>query len=1500
MSEDSYIFPVSFAQQRLWLLDRIAPGNPFYNIPLVIPIKASLDVPALEKALNAVVARHESLRTTFRVIDDEPAQVVHPRMELKIPVTDLRSLSVAEREARIVDLATKDAREPFDLESGPLVRCALITRGWSDHVLLLSMHHIVSDGWSMGIFAQELTVFYQSFASGVDVTLPELPIQYPDFAVWQRDWLQGEVLETQLAYWREHLRDVPDLELPTDYPRPLYNTYQGASHPVRVLPRLANQVRKFASSRGATPFMVLLSVFAALLQRYSGQDQIVIGIPVANRIRAELEGLIGFFVNSLVLRIDFSGNPSFSEMVDRVREVALGAYANQSLPFEKLVEELHPSRDPSRNPLFQVTFQLVNTPTMQSIAPPAESSTLQVQRGSAIFDIAFTLLDTADEFTGVFEYSTDLFEPATIARIERHFQQLLESALRNPEERIGSQRLVSEDEEAELIHLSHGPKLPMPDPPLVHRLIAEQANRSPDALAVESGADTLSYHELVSQAQGLANYLRVIGVGPEHCVGILMDRSADLVVALLAVLEAGGVYMPLDPTYPPDRLRYMVQDSGAKVILTQRRQQQLALDLVSDNVDVMIVDAEATDKRGAGAGSRDVELSPDNLAYVLYTSGSTGQPKAVGVSHWALTNHMAWMLDRFPLQQTDRVLQRTPYSFDASIWEFFAPLLAGATLVMLPVDAQRDPSLIVKCMVEARITVAQFVPSLLRVVLDEPAFYTCRALRRVFCGGEALADELRDRIRKSVNAEVINLYGPTEATIDSTFYVTADRSEPFGVPIGTPVSNTQAYVLDQSMSQSPIGAAGEVYLAGAALARGYIGQPGATAERFLPDPYSTVAGARMYRTGDRARRLADGALLFMGRADDLVKIRGFRIEPGEIEETIRKVEGVSDCAVVVEEGGSNLTSLLAYVVASPEQRSLVRDTAVIENEHVSRWEELYQDIYGTAASEPDALKFAGWNSSYTGLSLEAEEMAEWHIHTLERIRKLNPSRVLEIGCGTGLLLTELARDCERYVGTDVSLAALRLVESRLASLNGDRSRIELLHQRADNFDGFLPGMFDLVILNSIVQYFPRVEYLVRVIADATRIIAPGGSIFIGDVRNLRLVETFQLSLALHKLGLNSDPQEIRKRVLMASEQEEELCIDPSFFYILAANTRDLNGPEITLKRGRYSNELSRFRYDVVLRVGEAPGTEAACERLDWQREKFTLDRFLPTVREKRPDRLIVENVPNARVVLEVRLMEKLMQAGARKSLAELWREAAEEVRGAVQPEDLWQASELQEWERRITFSGFPERESFDLILSKSGSARIADPAEDKAAKLPPVWEDYASKPLRSAVTRRLTTQIREHVSSHLPDYMIPSAFVVLNELPLLPNGKLDRKALSAMNARQSHHRAYVAPRTATEQALAMIWKEVLNTDRVDIKDDFFTDLGGHSLLATQLISRIREAFHTEVPLKLVFQAPTIEQFAAALLDLIPEERAKIDNTAGLIVRLSQLSEAEVDAALSTA
>lgn len=903
-------FPCSFAQQRLWFLDRMAPGSPFYNVSIAVPIAAAVDRGILQRALSALVQRHETLRTTFAVIDGEPRQIVGPPFTVDVKSVDLRHLAPNRREPRTTEIVTGEAERPFDLERGPLIRCMLLQRSALDYVLLLVLHHIVCDGWSLGILGRELTTLYQAFALGRPDQLPELPIQYVDFAVWQRERLQGALLDQQLAFWRNQLSGLQTLDLPTDRPRPAVLTFAGAFHAVRLPEALTARVRGAARRFGVTPYMLLLAAFAALLHRYSGQTDIAVGAPLAGRSQPEIEPLVGFFVNSVVLRIDVAGDPGFSELVSRVRDTALDAFTHQELPFEKLVEEIRPPRDPSRNPLFQVSFQLVNLPGWEHRADAPARPPIEAQHRTAIFDLAFTLIDAPAAFSGVIEYNTDLFDPATIAALDRRFQLLLDSAIEASGTPVGRLALIDTRERAVRLAAAAGPAL---DVPSLHVLeaVERQAQATPDAVAIQTAdGKEHTYQELRARWHGLARRLAALGVGPEIRVAVCMDRCPDAVAAVLAVLAAGGVYVPLDPSYPRERLRFMLQDSQAAVVLTHAKHARPGGVLEGCAAPQLLLDADETTPPAVSQAEKLRAVQPDNLAYVIYTSGSTGQPKGVAVSHRAMANHMVWMLDAFPLHGDDRVLQRTAASFDASVWEFLVPLMVGARLILPAAEAGRDAPEILRTIIRTGVTVLQLVPALLRVLLEEPNIHACKSLRRVFCGGEALPEDLRARALDTLAVEFVNLYGPTEATIDATAFICTDRPTPLGVPIGRPIANSRAYVLDPSLQLTAPGLEGELYIGGPGLARGYLGRPGLTAQRFVPDPFAAPPGGRLYRSGDRVRLLPDGNIVFVGRSDRQLKIRGHRIEPGEIETAIRQIAEVKDCAVIADQAGISLAAFL--------------------------------------------------------------------------------------------------------------------------------------------------------------------------------------------------------------------------------------------------------------------------------------------------------------------------------------------------------------------------------------------------------------------------------------------------------------------------------------------------------------------------------------------------------------------------------------------------------------
>ncbi|HEX8321936.1 amino acid adenylation domain-containing protein, partial [Longimicrobium sp.] len=905
--------PLSFAQERLWFLDHLEPGSTTYTIPAAWRLGGALDEAALERALGEVVRRHEALRTVFAEVDGSPVQVIAPFGGFALPVEDLSGMD----EAALRRRAGEEARRAFDLAAGPLFRAVLLRLGEEDHGLLVSMHHIVSDGWSMGVFFRELSALYAAYRAGGESPLPEPAVQYADYAMWQREQLEGEVLDRQLAYWKERLAGAPELlELPTDHPRPPVQTYRGASVPVRLPLELLERLQALGRSEGATLYMTLLSAFQVLLSKYAGSEDVVVGSPIAGRTRREVEELIGFFVNTLVLRTDLGGELTFRETLRRVREATLGAYAHQEVPFEKLVAELQPERSLSHSPLFQVMFTLQDAGGAGAALPGLNVSGAGAELEGAQYDLSLTLAATPQGLRGALTYATDLFERGTVDRMLGHLGRVLEQVAADADVRLSRLELLGDAERALVLEEWNRTAAEVPAGQCIHQLIEAQAARTPDAAAVTAEEASLTYAELNARANQLAHHLARRGVGPEVRVGLCLERGVEMVVSILAVLKAGGAYVPLDPGYPPERLAYMLEDSGVAVVLTQERLRGI---LPASRVPALDVDAAWDSVARESAENPAPAVTPSNVAYVIYTSGSTGRPKGVMNQHRGVVNRLVWMQAQFGIGAGDVVLQKTPFSFDVSVWEFFWPLQQGARLVMARPDGQRDPAYLRDVIEREGVTTLHFVPSMLQPFVETVEAGRCGSLRHVVCSGEALPPSLVERFYDRLAGPVVltNLYGPTEAAVDVSCW-TCPRDEAAGVvPIGRPVWNTRLYVLDAALQPVPVGVPGELYIGGVQVARGYLDRPGLTAERFIPDPFSADPGARLYRTGDKSRSRADGAIEYLGRLDFQVKVRGFRIELGEIEGVLRRSQGVADCVVMARADAGD-PRLVAYVVGDVE------------------------------------------------------------------------------------------------------------------------------------------------------------------------------------------------------------------------------------------------------------------------------------------------------------------------------------------------------------------------------------------------------------------------------------------------------------------------------------------------------------------------------------------------------------------------------------------------------
>jgi amino acid adenylation domain-containing protein len=895
--------PLSFPQTRLWFFDQLMPGSPLYNISFAARLRFTLNVPVFKQALQYLVSRHEVLRTVFTT-RDEPVQVVLPTMAVPISASDLRRLPPERRGPEATRLAIDFQLRPFDLGRGPLLRVMLAWLGPSDYLLVVVMHHIISDGWSLGVLARELETAYEAIARGRDPSLPQLEIQYADFAVWQRNWLSGDILSGQLAYWRQQLAGLQALELPTDRPRPLMQAHQGSDLPFTIPSPLVERLSRLGREHAATLFMVMLASFILVLSRWSGQDDIALGAPIANRIREETEGLLGFFVNTLVLRVDAAGNPSFVELLGRVRTSALGAYAHQDLPFEKLVEELKPQRDLSRNPLVQVIFQLFESANNPGAVAIQSDVTLPTR--TSLFDIRVDLAPGADGLVGRMEYDTDLFERQTIQRLTDRYLRVLDQVATDPGRPLSSYEVITAEEHRLLADWNATTK-PVPDK-CVHELFAERAAQAPEAVALIDVDGRHDYAELEARSNQLAHHLRSLGAGPGSVVGVCLPRRAVLVEALLGILKAGAAYLPLEADIPSARLAFMAADSSVVAVLTTQA--------LSGHCPAVPVTVLLDEGWPSGAPVTPVEsgVGLSGMAWVLYTSGSTGMPKGVMGSHRGLVNRLWWGWRTEPFGPDEVCCVKTRLGFVDSVWEVFGPLAGGVPSVVVDEATVLDPVKLAGVLVAEGVTRLVAVPSLLSVLFEVAGDRLRESrLRQVISSGEVLSGEVVRRVRSVLpGCRVLNLYGSTEVAADATWWPVegeaADR-----VPIGRPLDNVRVLVLGRGGEPVPIGVVGELFVGGAGVALGYVGRPELSEERFVADRFSAVEGERLYRTGDLARWRPDGALEFVGRADRQVKVRGVRAEPGEVEEALTGHPDVREAAVVARRGESGV-ELAGFVV----------------------------------------------------------------------------------------------------------------------------------------------------------------------------------------------------------------------------------------------------------------------------------------------------------------------------------------------------------------------------------------------------------------------------------------------------------------------------------------------------------------------------------------------------------------------------------------------------------
>jgi amino acid adenylation domain-containing protein len=1439
--------PLSFSQYRLWYLEQLVPGSAVYNLPVLARLRGPWDAAAFATALTELTRRHEVLRTQFVLDADAPIQVVRPCQPIAVPVISLAELPPGAREAQALELVREEASRPFALDRSPPIRARAFALAPDDHLLVLTMHHIASDGWSLDVCFRELDALYRAARSSQPAALAELPVQYADYAVWQRKFLSGAELTRQLTFWREQLGGLPPaLALPTDHVRPPVQRFRGGYLERLLGAGTTTAARALAARQGASLFHVMLAAWTALLHRYTGQVDLAIGSPIANRPRPELEGLIGLFANTLVFRIAVDRGLPFDQLVERARTRVVAASDHQDLPFEKLVEDIHPQRDMSINPLFQTMLALgpSHAGTAGFTLDGVTVEEVSLDRDTAMFDLWLGLSELGDAVHCGLEYNADLFERATALRLLDHFETLLDGAVADPRTPVGALPLLRPAEHAAIAAWNDTARAHDLAPPL-HAWIEAQVDRTPALPALVFEGVAVSYAALDERANRLAHLLRARGCGPDVPVAVCLERSFELSIALLAVLKAGGAYVPIDPGYPVERQRYLLGDAAAPLFVATR---QTAAGLVGDaaSASAVLLDDPATqDELARQPVTRPgVEVRPDHLAYIIYTSGSTGRPKGAMVPHRGIVNRLLWMQDALPIGADDRVLHKTPFSFDVSVWELFWPLMRGAAIVIARPGGHRDPEYLAALCVRERVTTIHFVPTMLGSFLEVAPVEQLASLRRVVASGEALPRTFADAvIARLPGAAMINLYGPTEASVDVTAWTCALRDPGPSVPIGRPIANIAIHLLDPDLRRVPVGVPGELYIAGVGLARGYLRRAALTAGRFLPDPFGPP-GERMYRTGDLARYRPDGAIEFLGRTDDQVKVRGFRIELGEIEATLRRNPAVHDAVVTVSPDHQRLT---AYVVPVPERPE---DRQRAEDDRAER---------GGAAPESHATP----NSSFTRQPLPASEMRELWDGTLAQLRRLARSRVLEIGSGAGQLLTQLASTSERYIATELSPRALDGLRAWCA--RHPDARVELHRRPAHALPPELADL-DLVILDSTVQHFPSAEYLTRVIAAAARAVRPGGAIFVGDVRNLDVAPAFYAMLALTRAEPTTPREFVARSAARCSALDTELVLSPAFFTRLRAEVPAISSVELRLHEGKARNEMSMFRFNAVLTIGGAPPDAAPPAR-----DGSGLDLAgVRAVLEAGPAAVRLTDLRDQRIEDPIALIAALgdpaltFAADAR---------AASRVHDApsVDPADLCGLARALGYDVAVAPPASGRADRFDAAFSRiPGRASLGAPAVQPGARL-------ANQPLRSERVERLQREIREPLRAVLPDFMIPSDIVVLDALPLSSNGKLDRAALPAVQ-RESLGDGGTLPRNDTERIMAEVWSEVLGLDGEQVRvDQNLFDLGGDSIRSIQIMARLRRR-GLQLTATELFRYPTIAELAVrarpCAVDAPPSEAAR--------------------------
>ncbi len=1436
-------FPLSYAQERLWFLDAYSKGSSFhYNIPFCFRIFGKVNIDALERSINRLIERHEALRTFFVCQQGQPKQIVSDFLSIKVSCTTVNK-------KYLNDNLIEEIHTPFTLSELPLIRVKLMKTGDLEYVLTVVMHHIISDGWSMGIFVRELSAYYNSFAKGEKFDCDELPIQYPDFSLWERNNLTEQALKAKLNYWKDSLANFQLLNFPLDKARKKQQSFNGDHHRIVIDKELTAAIRSFCKKSSVTLSIPLLSIYQVLLSIYSQQDDILIGMGVANRSHADCESIFGFFVNTVPIRTYIDAKKTLMQLVADVNDSVLNALQHQEVPFEAVVDAVSVKRDNSKMPLIQHSFILQNANNKDKLNFfQCEIEFIESPFRTSKVDMSLSCTEVDDVIEFDLEYNTDLFTKETVTNLLKLYKNLLGLLIKCPQREIQSLPLLSQQEIANSLANKTARKNQY------HAVInsfEDIVNKFPNATALVYEHERLTYKQVNSRANCLARYLIshyknfYFETSEKNCIAaILMERSIDMVVAMLAILKSGMGYLPLDPSYPAERLKYMISDSQPFLVLTNINYQKLGgLADLSFFIDIDDIDfADNCDD-----SNLDLLIRKEDVFSVIYTSGSTGSPKGVVVTQKNISVFVESYIDYFEFRPGTSFLQFCNISFDPSLSEIFVSLLSGSALYIASEMMRKDP-----------IKLADYIAAMSLEVITLPAAVLSvmpeiknDALHTVITGGELCPKAVLDRWAEK--CYVYNAYGPTECTVTST--INHYRSVCNANNIGYPMRHVNFYVLDRFQRLCPPGVPGELYIGGDAVSQGYINNTDLTRAAFINDPLNPDGSDIFYKTGDKVRLAKGGCIEFLGRLDNQIKLRGFRIEVAEIESCINSLPEVN--RTIVRDDPNVPGVLQAYCEID---YTLATSAINSENKWVGYWKDLneahysnyVQEVGGAGNKNPAWLDFTGWVSSFSQKQIPTAEMNDWVEKTVKRIAKLAPQNILEIGCGSGLLLYPLMQYCQRFYGIELSENAIERLKNDLSVSKvknvelyvGDAQSVKQLFSMNDD------KIVDTIVINSVCQYFPSERYLDKVIEDAVELVQDG-AIFIGDVRDLRLLESFHLAVEMSK-GKTVDLKDAYVKAVNQASSEKELLISPIYFIKKARALKKITSIEMLPKEGRYDNELNRFRYDVVLHIGKKDSETPKLEWISWH-ERMALATHLESSAN---DFIAIKGYPNKRVWREFQTAQACKN---NQSSPEQYKKInISQVLSIFQLQMLAkQYGYFVNIHLNLDLANAPA--CFNLIFSKHEDVHYC---LDDFQMNDYVGFPYTACPaVRHSINDNLEIKIKSHVAARLPDYMSPSKYMLLDSFPMTINGKLDVIALQKLNAVSDDK---TLPRNAQEEQIALIWKSLLGVASIGVFENFF-DLGGNSLMIVRLLHDIKSVFGVSLAVADVFENQTIDKLLRQII-----------------------------------